>query len=169
MVLIALQAIFIHWVAVGFGKHEDPATLSAVALTEFVVNLLYNTALTLVKLSALLFYHRLFGTTRSFRIALWITAGICLGWFIAIDFMAIFVCVPVEKYWNPIIPGHCLNQQKTFLGTAVPNIVTDLIILLLPMPMVWKLQTRLSLKIYLVFTFVAGYRYRYNHDLCDLR
>ena len=55
VVLIALQAVFIHWVAVGLGKHEDPATLSAVALTEFVVNLLYNTALTLVKLSALLF------------------------------------------------------------------------------------------------------------------
>ena len=38
----------------------------------------------------------------------------------------------------------------------------DLIVLVLPMPMIWKLQLKLGKKIQLSFIFLLGYRYVYD-------
>ena len=123
----------------------------------FVENFIYNTGISLVKISVLLFYSRVFRNVRSYRIALYVVGAILVGWWIAIDFLALFTCVPVQRAWQSNVPGHCLDQQKTFLGASISNVVADFILLVLPVPMLWNLQVSRSRKFALVGVFVAGY------------
>ena len=104
-----------------------------------------------------MFYARVFETARAFRIALWTVGLLALAWGIALTFVALFTCTPIRKSLDRRIPGLCLNRQANFLEAALPNILTDLILLLLPMAMLWPIQTTLSRKIGLIGVFAAGY------------
>ena len=106
-----------------------------------------------------MFYARVFRTVRVYRIAIWTVGLMCLAWGIALTFVALFTCTPIRKSWNSRVPGHCLDRQANFLGAAIPNVLTDLIILILPVPMLWHVQTTLRRKISLFGIFAAGYVY----------
>ena len=118
---------------------------------------MYNTGLTVIKMSVLLSYVRIFRIVLVYRVVFWIVAFLIIGWGIAINTMAIFQCTPIHKAWDLTIPGHCLNLSKTYLGTAITNIVIDFILLVLPIPMLWKLHIQTSSKIALIVVFSAGY------------
>ena len=144
---------------VGLGKHIDqiPGSASQLPKLLFIGNIIYNTGLTVIKMSVLLFYVRVFGIVLVYRFIFWIVAFLIIGWGIAINFMAIFGCAPIHRAWNPTLPGHCASLDQTLLGTAISNIVVDFILLVLPVPMLWRLQMETSNKIALVAVFSAGY------------
>lgn len=49
--------------------------------------------------------------------------------------VTIFQCTPVSGFWNRNKPADCtVSDYAFFIGNAVPNIVTDLALLLLPLP-----------------------------------
>ena len=68
----------------------------------------------------------------------------------------IFQCTPPHKLWQSSTPGHCVSKYKYFLGTAIPEVVTDFVILAMPLPYVWKLQMTLKRKLLLSIVFVLG-------------
>ena len=145
--------------SIGLGKHIDqiPGSHSELAKLLLIDNLIYNTGLTVVKMSVLLFYVRVFRIVLVYRVIFWIVAFLIISWGIAINFLAIFACTPVHRYWDPTVPGTCLNKNLTFLGATVPNIVIDFILLVLPIPMLWRLHVETSTKFALVGVFSAGY------------
>ena len=50
-------------------------------------------------------------------------------------------CVPVAYGWDPSIPGgHCGNREAALLSVSIVDAVTDSTILILPLPMIYKLQ-----------------------------
>ncbi|KAI9716861.1 MAG: hypothetical protein M1828_007522 [Chrysothrix sp. TS-e1954] len=157
--LIVLDALAFYWVSVGFGKpiREAHATPGRIMVVLFVVDLIYNIGLTLIKLSALLFYARCFKAVKAFNIALWVGAGLVIAWLITFVFMAIFTCVPVQKSWEQKTPGHCLKTVDTFYGTTLTNVFIDLYILILPLPLLWNLQTAGRRKAALFVVFILGY------------
>lgn len=66
-----------------------------------------------------------------------LTVAFCLAYFFAI----LFQCHPIAFYWDQTIPnGTCVNQTQLFLATACLNLVLDVIIVLMPIPVVWSLQ-----------------------------
>lgn len=152
-------ALSIYWVSIGLGKHisEVSQPHSRLALVLFVVNFVYNTGLSLIKLSVLLFYVRVFRPVRTYRIAFWTVGAMIIGWCIAINFLALLACIPIRKAWTPTVPGHCLRTHSTFLGATISNIVIDVIVLILPMPMIYRLHIGTIRKIGLVAVFAAGY------------
>ena len=159
--VITLDALGIYWVQLGLGKpHAQVRTPAAkIGIVLFVVDHVYNIGLTLVKLSVLLFYVRVLGKNKVHRIRFWIVGFLLLGWFVGITLVVFLTCTPLEKLWDDSIPGRCLSVQSTFIGAAVANILMDVILLMLPMPIVWRLQMKTTRKIVLTGVFVAGYRY----------
>jgi len=123
----------------------------------FALDFIYNIGLTLVKMSVLMFYVRVFGTVRAYRITFWIMGALIVGWGVATSFLALFTCTPIKKSWDRKIPGHCSNRQRDFMGAAIPNVLTDLLLLFLPMPMLWRIQVSTARKYWLVGVFAAGY------------
>ncbi len=67
-----------------------------------------------------------------------------------------FQCVPAQKLWEMKNPGHCVSKYKYFLGTAIPEVLTDFIILAMPLPYVWNLQMKLRQKLLLSIVFILG-------------
>ena len=71
-------------------------------------------------------------------------------------FSGIFQCVPIEAAWNPAVEGHCINLSTVLVVGASMDIVTDFVILLLPMPQLWCLQVSTKQKIQLTGIFLLG-------------
>ena len=67
------------------------------------------------------------------------------------------ICTPLDYLWDKSIArGHCINVAAFYRYAPMPNIFTDLAMLLLPLPLIWRLQTSRSTKIGLTFTFLTG-------------
>lgn len=74
--------------------------------------------------------------------------------------IGILICKPIKYNWDKTIPGgHCGDLNGIFRWTSLPNLITDIAMLILPLPMIWKLHTGLSQKIGLSPTFVTGSMY----------
>ena len=83
-------------------------------------------------------------------VILWAACGILSG---------CFTCMPTRKLWLPTTPGACMDLGKYYYGLQIPNIVTDAIILVMPMHTVWKLPISRTQKMGLSGIFVLGFLY----------
>ncbi|KAJ5220027.1 hypothetical protein N7468_009231 [Penicillium chermesinum] len=114
----------------------------------------FNSVLT--KSSFLLLYYRIFGVVQYFRWVLYASAFLVIAYFVACTLAAIFGCWPVAKFWNPSLPGHCVDEVSFFRWSGIANILLDVLILCLPYPMAWRLQTTLRQKLTLSGLFLLG-------------
>ena len=73
----------------------------------------------------------------------------------------IFQCVPVHAFWDfhskGIATSKCMNTITFSIGAGVSNLVTDVMVLCLPMPMVWSLRTTRVQKVILTGIFMLGF------------
>lgn len=65
-------------------------------------------------------------------------------------------CIPVSKFWDDSVPGYCLNKEGLWFSNAAMHILTDLVILVLPMPVLNSLQLPKRQKIALMGVFALG-------------
>lgn len=78
---------------------------------------------------------------------------------IGLILLAVLICQPLAKYWDPLLPGTCGSNTASFLAGGIINIVTDVTIVILPMPMVWRLQMAQQRKIALTIAFSLSILY----------
>lgn len=71
----------------------------------------------------------------------------------------LFGCVPPAKFWNPEIRGHCFDFKAADLAYGTMNIASDFFIMILPLPMVWKLKLGGKDKVGLSLVFLSGVMY----------
>lgn len=142
----------------GMGIHEDLVELSdvqAMAKWLIVAEIFYAWNLGWTKLALLLMYYRIFRIPY-FKKMTWIVGGFVMAWVVCITFLFIFICVPVHALWTPGLEGRCINQVGTWIANAASTILTDVVILLLPVPYIWKLQLRRVEKAGLFVAFGLG-------------
>ncbi|KAI4934946.1 hypothetical protein J4E85_002808 [Alternaria conjuncta] len=101
-------------------------------------------------------YYRLFPMKR-FRQACLVLGAISVGWTISYVFVCIFQCTPVPRVYNRKLEGTCINFIWHRWSNAVLNILTDLAIFLLPMPIILKLNMSIGSRIGLVALFSIGF------------
>lgn len=73
----------------------------------------YFIVLTLVKISILLMYYRIFPLP-SFRIAAWILSTTTIIWAMTCWLLLLFQCIPIKRAWDPLVPGKCINIRGIF-------------------------------------------------------
>lgn len=100
-------------------------------------------------------YKRLF-PIRTVRIATQILGGISIAWALSYTVVASLQCIPLQKMWDPKIEGTCMDLFSLYLANAIPNVLTDMAILVLPLTQVWRLQVRLWQRIVLIGMFLLG-------------
>jgi hypothetical protein len=112
-----------------------------------------------VKISLFLLYRHLFLSTRLHKL-IDITIAYSVAWGIAFVGVAIFSCRPIHAFWEfslQALPStYCINNRAWYVGQAVPNILTDILVLLMPIKQVWALQLDKRSKLALVFIFALG-------------
>jgi hypothetical protein len=111
---------------------------------------------TSAKISLLLFYVRIF-TVRRFQIFAYAVGSLVLVHGIAVLFAIIFQCKPVPYAWDKTIPdGKCFVQHVLYRFMSPPNVLTGILILVMPMPFVWKLHMPRAQKMALTGVFLLG-------------
>jgi hypothetical protein len=68
----------------------------------------------------------------------------------------VFQCSPVRKSWRPLTPGTCLPKVAFFYALAVITIFCDVVIFLMPIPLLLKIQINIRKKVGLVAVFALG-------------
>ncbi|KAL2814956.1 hypothetical protein BJX63DRAFT_184994 [Aspergillus granulosus] len=144
----------------GLGRHMAAVLQDGLDITMFfkllyIFEPLYITAVAIIKFSVLLMYSRIF-PVRHIRIGCYILGGITLAWVISVDLVAIFQCTPVHKAWNRMHPGRCIDLKAALIGNGVPNFLTDICILALPIRCIWKLQAGIWQRISVIAVFLSG-------------
>jgi len=120
--------------------------------------IVYYNAMVLAKLSYLFFYLRIF-VTESFRLAAWICMGCALSYWLESMLQIFLICQPFPKSWNANLEGHFARQNVAFSTIGAFNLVTDLLIMLLPVQFVQKLQMSPATKLGLYMIFGLGFSY----------
>lgn len=113
--------------------------------------------LLLIKLSILFMYRRIFtDMSRFFRVGSRICGGVVVAWALAFVPAAIFQCTPVSKAWDSDKEGHCIDLRVGFISVAIPNILTDIAILTLPVQVCWHLAGSVLYRLSISGIFLLG-------------
>lgn len=80
-----------------------------------------------------------------------------VAWLIGILLSVTFMCNPIQKAWDVTLPGTCLNTGELWMGSGLTSLIIDVIILVMPLPMLWKLQIKTMRRIQISGVFVCGY------------
>ncbi|KOS20597.1 L-fucose-proton symporter [Escovopsis weberi] len=149
-------------VANGLGKHDRDIDIEQVPVLrrcEYVFSILYNPALMATKTSILIFYLRLASDTQIvLRVVSWATLAVVNVAGFILTFMNVFQCRPTQAAWNADFMGAttCIPLLTEFICAAPVNIVTDLAILALPIPVLTGMSLPSRQKNILVLTFTLG-------------
>ncbi|KAF3001846.1 hypothetical protein E8E13_004281 [Curvularia kusanoi] len=146
----------------GLGK--DVWTLPFQQITEFVrwlyvLEILYFFQMTLLKLTLLFFFLRIFpkGLIRNLIVGT-ITFTALYG--IAFVVTAIFQCHPISHYWTnwdkEHNDGQCINVNALAWSNAIISIVLDVWMLILPLYEVFRLQLTWRKKLSVAVMFMVG-------------
>ena len=124
----------------------------------YAVQILYNPILALVKSSVLIFLSRLFGQKDGVRrFILWLNVA-NIAQMIAVFFAITLQCLPISFNWDfTVRDGRCVDRRVLYTCTAVINIVTDLLVLGLPIWIFTSLKIPKRTKIALMFVFLLGF------------
>ncbi|KAF7898062.1 hypothetical protein EAF00_004508 [Botryotinia globosa] len=124
---------------------------------EYAFTVLYNPCLMATKTSILIFYLRLSRNTQKLlRWASYITLLVTVLDGIVLTFVNAFQCSPVSGAWRTDTDAKCLSIITIYLASAPVNIITDLAILVLPIPVLTGMNLPQRQKAILVFTFSLG-------------
>ena len=143
-----------------------------------VETILYEPAIVLVKTSILLQYVTVFVVHRKtfFHIFIHIIIWSNATFYIVITFLFIFrvsqailtenirflsrlileQCEPRRKLWLPQTPGVCHNGHGRGILSGAGNVVTDFVILILPLPVLVQLRMPVKRKLRLLLVFGFG-------------
>lgn len=145
----------------GLGRHEQNIPEeweSTMKKCAYVFSVLYNPALMATKTSILIFYLGLSKTQKIFRWATIATFLVVNVGGLALTLLNTFQCRPVTAAYASPTPqsASCTNIVTIYLSSAPLNIITDLAILFLPMPILTSMHLPRKQKTILVITFGFG-------------
>ncbi|KAF2466939.1 uncharacterized protein BDR25DRAFT_292634 [Lindgomyces ingoldianus] len=149
----------VHITVGGAGYHADtlhPATVRTMLKIMRAHEIIYSLSIPFPKLAILCLYFRLF-TSKISHYILYTTGFLILATFV-FAFVSIFAnCRPFQYYWDKRIQGHCTMDVVTvFRFYSIPNICTDITLLILPIPALWNLHVGMWTKIGLFMTFLIS-------------
>lgn len=158
---VAVCGIGLKLVSLGMGKHiqlVDSENFEPFFKLLWIEYFIFDTGTAVAKSSALFFYARIFGSVNCwFKWSLWAIHFMNVGWLVGILSGVTFMCNPIQKAWKVHLPGTCLNTGILWLGSGISSLLIDILILLLPLPMLWRLQLRLTRKLQIIVVFICGY------------
>jgi hypothetical protein len=117
---------------------------------------MYCAALFAIKMTFLFQYYRILAVQKLRRV--FIAAIVIIGaWSISQLLIGIFICWPIRGFWDSTVQAKCIPNYPQFYINAAGNIVTDIVVFTLPLPIIGKLQLGRAQKIMLLGIFGLGF------------
>ena len=131
--------------------------------------IIWHSTLSLVKISLLLLYIRLFSVKSKhtqkkhltpFQIAAYAGIVVVACFFVMVILEETLICRPLRVNWEPeATDAVCGNGRKAYIATGVINVLTDVWVIGLPIPQIWSLQMPRRSKVVLSVLFSMGLVY----------
>lgn len=136
----------------GLGRHtvavvmEDPNKVTKYLLLLYLLDWFYVPSNMLSRISVVILYLRIF-TDKWARAACWGVMGFLIANCLATVIAAQLECTPLAFTWDKSIQGgKCFNQILWYQLTNFPNIIGDVMIMILPIRTVWGLKASVGRK-----------------------
>lgn len=126
----------------------------------------YAASITLVKLSLIVSYLRIFPNP-SFRRPVLCTGVLVLLLWICSVFVIVFECVPVATAWDWAEKGRCINLLAFFYVSSSINIATDVVLWVAPLPAFWALTMSVRERAMICGLFGFGFLYVHSSPICE--
>lgn len=147
----------------GVGHHAAYlAETNPEALTSFFKYLVamstwYATTEGLAKFAICILYKRIF-VQKHMHLMINMTMCVLAGASIGGGLADLFGCTPFSAHWGTAEEQaeKCINTEALFVWGSFPNIVTDVVLMVLPMPTVWNLHASTGMRIGLIISFLFG-------------
>ncbi|KAE8365073.1 hypothetical protein BDV27DRAFT_144772 [Aspergillus caelatus] len=124
--------------------------------TVYGTMIIYGPAAYLTKVCLLWIMTRVFHPFRKAVIFIYLFLGLMLAYYVPALIVKICICIPISKFWAPATPGRCLDQSKITLADAVISVVSDLIVLIIPLALVSTLHLPTRKKVRVIALLSAG-------------
>ncbi|KAI6835128.1 hypothetical protein KC332_g8097 [Hortaea werneckii] len=129
-------------------------------LINYIVEIFYTTSHALIKLAIVFFFLDVFGTKTWIRRTCYGVMAFMAAWWIAFELGGIFQCSPVSGAWVLAVRNRpdtkCIRLPVFFIAQRATNLLTDLVLLAIPVIAVSKLQASMAKKCSLIFAFSLG-------------
>lgn len=135
-----------------------PDEITKMLQSFYIMASLYFSELTLLKLSLIFFYIRVFPSQGAQRL-LWGTVVFTVLWGLLYVFIAIFQCRPISYFWTKwdgLHQGHCMDINAITSSNAAISIVLDFWSLGIPLWQLWGLKMHWKKKIGVAMMFCVG-------------
>lgn len=123
----------------------------------YIATILYCPMALFVKIALLAILTRIFAPFRGKVWFIYIFLGCLCCYYTVALIVKIRICGPIPRYWlGEQVPGTCLDQTAALIADSVISVVSDLIILILPLPLTWSLQMSRNRKLRVIGLLGAG-------------
>ncbi|KAL8832109.1 MAG: hypothetical protein Q9191_000466 [Dirinaria sp. TL-2023a] len=125
--------------------------------TFYVVSMTTVLTFGFTKLAVLLFYKRIF-TGKVFKALIWVMIVLSFVWTVGFFFSQLLQCVPLSVNWSKYggTTAQCIDVNKMILAQAWSDVFTNVVILALPIPCIWRMQMPISRKLGVCAIFLLG-------------
>ncbi|PYH92524.1 hypothetical protein BO71DRAFT_357091 [Aspergillus ellipticus CBS 707.79] len=117
---------------------------------------MYIPALGLSKIALIALYYRLSDMQRRWKITLWSVTIFVVVYMTLLECLLIFGCNPISKAWDTTVDGQCINRAGIFMAGASASMFTDIVLLIMPLPIVARLKMASRKRLGLAFMFGLG-------------
>ncbi|KAL2823296.1 hypothetical protein BDW59DRAFT_163458 [Aspergillus cavernicola] len=121
----------------------------------YVATVLYCPMALLTKVALLSILIRIFAPYKSKILFIYIFLGAIALYYTIAEIVKIRICDPVPAYWTGA-PASCLDQRAALIADSVISMVSDILILVLPLPLTWSLQMSRNKKLRVIGMLSAG-------------
>jgi len=126
-----------------------PWEVSRESITLFSIQILHTCAMPTIKAYTLALYLRIF-VYQAFRKLIWVVGAYVFCWWVAVILVNIFQCQPVSSV---SLISKCIPPTEYLIALQVAgilNVLSDFVIIVMPIPVVMKLQMPMQHKITVV-------------------
>lgn len=124
----------------------------------YIATVIYCPMALIVKIALLAILIRIFGPYKTKIIFIYVFLGALCVYYIIAEVIKIRMCDPVPAYWlGQTGPGvKCFDQAAALIADSVISVVSDMIILIVPLPLTWSLQMSRNKKLRVMGMLSAG-------------
>ncbi|KAE8335364.1 hypothetical protein BDV24DRAFT_169307 [Aspergillus arachidicola] len=125
----------------------------------YIAEPLYVVATDTTKIAVLIFYLQIFPHPK-FRVLCHCIQGMCFAHMSAFGLLSLLQCSPVHyswQYWRVEKNGHCVNTNIAAWAAAATNITLDVIVLVMPLPLLARLLMPVPQKVRALLLFSVGF------------
>lgn len=120
--------------------------------------MLYSISVCATKLSLMLLIQRIFCSVQRnlFYWATWVLIIANVSFYTCFLIVPAALCIPRSKIWNPSQKGRCADAAKLYVASGSFNLISDVLMLSIPIYLVWNLQMGVRRKVGISAIFGIG-------------